>query len=44
MIDSLTYSTATVVPHMALSFPPRTAMLSCIVTRVIRTDSKVCIF
>ena len=29
--------TVTVVPHMTLSFPPRTAVLSCMLTRVLRT-------
>ena len=41
MIDSLNCCTVTVVPHMALSFPPRTAVFSCIRARVIHTGSKV---
>ena len=44
MIDSLNCCAVTVVPNMALSFPPRTAVLACIVIRVVQTDSKVCIF
>ena len=36
--------TATVIPNMDLYFSPRTTMISCILSRVIHTDSKVCAF
>ena len=44
LIDSLNCCTVTVAPYMALYFPPRTAVLSFILTRMIHTDSKVCVF
>ena len=44
MIDSLNCCTVTVVPHMVLYFPPRTAVLLCVLTRVMHMDSKVCAF
>ena len=43
-VDPLYCSTVTVAPHMALSFSPRSAVLSCILTSVIHTDSNVCVF
>ena len=43
LIDSLNCGTITVVPHMTLYFSPRTAVLSCIRTRVIHTHSKFCV-
>ena len=44
LIDPLYFCIVRVVHHMALTFPLQIAVLSCILTGMIRTDSKVCAF
>ena len=46
LIDPLYCCTVKVGPHIALYFPPRTTVLSCILTKLLRTFGfkSICVF